>query len=196
MPDLAQNPGYLMADLEAKAAQASTLGRLAEGRLRVGLSWRSGNAQFGAQKSLSLEDCLPLLVQPAFWVDLQYGDTTAERAALEAAHGIRLWRDEAIDPLKDLDAAAAQYAALDFVITASNTTAHLAGALGLPTWLLLPQPGFGLLWYWYRERKDSPFYPGLTCFRQKSAGEWSGPVSEAAEALQARIANPSLIFRP
>lgn len=196
MPDPVQRQGYLKADAKAAAAQAARLAEQAQGRLRIGLSWRSGNAQFGAQKSLALADCLPLLRQPAFWIDLQYGDTAGERATLENAYGISLWHDEAIDPLKNLDAAAAQYAALDLVITASNTTAHLAGALGLPVWLLLPAPGFGLLWYWFRERQDSPYYPGLRCFRQKSAGDWSAPVSEAAAALQARFANPSLISRP
>jgi hypothetical protein len=177
---------FLQADPTAAAAYRQRLAAPARGRPRIGLSWRSSNAQYGAQKSLHLADLAPLLHrQDLFWVDLQYGDTTAERDSA-AADGLSLWRDEQIDPLTDLDAAAAQYAALDLVITASNTAAHLAGSLGLATWLLLPAPGPGLLWYWLLDRVDSPFYPGIRCFRQ-AAGEpgWAGPVGQVQAALAA-----------
>lgn len=176
--------GFLQADPAAAAAQHQSLHARSGGRPCIGLSWRSRNARFGAPKSLDVGDLLPLLRRKdLFWVDLQYGDTTAEHAAAAQA-GLELWRDPAIDPLADLDAAAAQYAGLDLVITASNTAAHLAGALGLPTWLLLPAPGHGLLWYWQTGRTDNAFYPGVCCFRQE-AGEagWTGAVERVSEAL-------------
>lgn len=97
--------------------------------------------------------------------------------------GIPVWQDPAVDPLMDMEAAAAQLACLDLVITVSNTAAHLAGALGVPVWLLLPAPGHGLLWYWMLERDDSPFYPSLRCFRQCKPGDWSGVIGKVAEAL-------------
>lgn len=177
--------GVLQADADASAAYRGRLERLAGGRPCIGLSWRSGNATYGAQKSLALADLGGVLrARPdLFWVDLQYGDTAGERAAA----GVELWRDPAIDPLQDLDAAASQFAALDLVITTSNTAAHLAGALGVPTWLLLPAPGFGLLWYWQLTRTDSPFYPAVRCFRQAQAGDWSGVLAALAAALAARF---------
>ncbi|WP_300298218.1 hypothetical protein [Ferrovibrio sp.] len=180
--------GFLQADPAAIDAQRRRMGAMAGGRPRIGLSWRSANADFGPQKSLRLDDFTPLFAAvDAFWVDLQYGDTTAERTALQAGQDIALWRDPAIDPLRDMDAAAAQYAALDLVITTSNTAAHLAGALGLPVWLLLPAPGYGLLWYWFLDRPDSPFYSSLQCFRQERPGDWTGPVGLVAMALKARF---------
>lgn len=176
--------GFLQADPAAAAAQRQSLQALSGGRPCIGLSWRSRNARFGAAKSLGFDDLLPLLRrQDLFWVDLQYGDTATEHAAAARA-GLSLWRDPDVDPLADLDATAAQYAGLDLVITASNTAAHLAGALGLPTWLLLPAPGHGLLWYWQTDRTDNAFYPGVRCFRQ-AAGEsgWTAAIGRLSQAL-------------
>lgn len=148
------------------------------------MSWRSANAEFGGGKSLALADLYPVLCRPdLFWVDLQYGDTSVERQDLMQSHGITLWRDPDVDPLASLDLAATQYAALDLVITVSNTSAHLAGSLGVPTWLLLPDPGFGLLWYWQLGRPDSPFYSAVRCFRQGGTGDWTRPVAQVAAAL-------------
>lgn len=185
--------GVLQADADATAARRGRLDVLAQGRPRVGLSWRSSNAAYGAQKSLAPADLAPLLrARPdLFWVDLQYGDTEAERQAA----GLNLWRDPEIDPLRDLDAAAAQYAALDLVITVSNTTAHLAGTLGVPTWLLLPAPGYGLLWYWGLDRTDSLFYPGIRCFRQAAPGDWAGVLRGVSAALDNQFA-PETVTKP
>jgi hypothetical protein len=54
-------------------------------------------------------------------------------------------------------------------------TAHLAGALGRPTWTLLP---FEADWRWMRDRADSPWYPTMRLFRQQRAGDWT-PIVEA-----------------
>lgn len=178
--------GFIQADVTAVAAARARLDGPAGGRRRIGVAWRSTNADYGAEKSLRLEDLLPVLRRPdVIWVDLQYGDTDAERAALAERHDITLWRDPAVDPLADLDAAAAQIAGLDLVITTSNTAAHVAGALGVPLWLLLPAPGYGLLWYWLLDRADLPFYPSARCFRQDRAGDWTGPVAAVAAVLEA-----------
>lgn len=178
--------GFLSAAAEAVHRQRQDMAARAAGRPLVGLAWRSANMDYGAQKSLQLADLVPLLRKPACWIDLQYGDTAAERDALPA--DAALWHDPAVDPLRDADAAAAQIAALDLVITVSNTTAHLAGALGRPTWLLLPAPGYGLLWYWFLDRPDSLFYPSIRCFRQARAGDWGPALAQLEAALDAWLA--------
>ncbi|MFC3678189.1 hypothetical protein [Ferrovibrio xuzhouensis] len=182
--------GFLIADAGESARQRSRHDVLAGGRPRIGVAWRSGNADYGWHKSLRLADLAPVLRQrPVFWVDLQYGDTRTERTALAAEHGVDLWHDDAVDPLADLDAVAAQIAALDLVISVSNTAVHLAGALGVPTWLLLPPPGYGLLWYWSVDRPDSPFYPAVRGFRQQDAAAgWGAVVAGVAEALDGWLA--------
>ena len=74
---------------------------------------------------------------------------------------------------------------LDLVITADSMPAHLAGALGVPTWTLLhAQPD----WRWMRDRDDSPWYPSMRLFRQRRAGDWDDVVGRVADALAARAA--------
>ena len=151
--------------------------------MRIGLSWRSGNPRFGTAKSLALTDFEPVLETPnSVFIDLQYGDTTDERGALERSCGRTLHHDTDIDSLADLDAFAAQVAAMDLVITASNTTAHMAGALGVPCWVLVPT-GPGLLWYWFLDRSASPWYPSPRLFRQAAPGDWAPVVQQVNAAL-------------
>jgi len=70
--------------------------------------------------------------------------------------------------------------ALDLVISVDTAVAHLAGALGKPVWVLLP---FVPDWRWLLDREDSPWYPKMKLFRQKSLGDWSAPMTQLAEAL-------------
>ena len=69
---------------------------------------------------------------------------------------------------------------MDYVVTISNTTAHFAGALGIPSMVML---GYAPLWYWQLERDDCLWYPMSRLFRQAEMGDWSGVVSQTAEAL-------------
>lgn len=128
---------YLKAD-EALAAGIRQQIRK-EGGLLCGLSWKSNNKNVGNDKSLSLLSLLPILsLKNCQFVDLQYGDTEAERSRLQEELGVTLHRVEEIDNYRDIDGLAAIIQACDLVVTASNTTAHLAGALGRKTLLLLP----------------------------------------------------------
>jgi ADP-heptose:LPS heptosyltransferase len=87
--------------------------------------------------------------------------------------------------LTDLDGFAAQVAALDLVITISNTTAHVAGALGVPCWVLLPS-GLGENWYWFLDRDDSPWYPSVRLFRQSEPGVWTDVINNVGAAFVSR----------
>jgi ADP-heptose:LPS heptosyltransferase len=84
----------------------------------------------------------------------------------------------------DRDAALVDTAALmhhlDLVITSDTAIAHLAGALGRPVWVLLQ---IGCDWRWLTDRVDSPWYPTMRLFRQKTFGDWSGVFQEVATAL-------------
>jgi len=71
---------------------------------------------------------------------------------------------------------------MDLVITIDNSTAHLAAALGIPTWLLLP---FAPDWRWLLDRDTSPWYPSMRIFRQPSAGDWPSVLDQVQRALQA-----------
>jgi ADP-heptose:LPS heptosyltransferase len=101
--------------------------------------------------------------------------------------GVAVYQDAEIDSLKDLDGFAAQVAAMDLVISVSNTTVHFAGALNVPVWTLL-SAGLGLLWYWFRDREDSPWYPSMRLLRQQHLGDWGDVIARAAVELRAKAA--------
>jgi ADP-heptose:LPS heptosyltransferase len=158
----------------------------AQGKLVVGLTWRSRNAVAGDFKSVSLVDWAPILQQnDVLFVDLQYGDTTDERAAVAQQFGVEILHDDSVDQLADIDRFAAQAAAMDLVIGTSNSGLHIAAALGRPCWALLPS-GAGRLWYWFLDRDDSPWYPALRLFRQPHgrSDDWQDTIRRVADAFQ------------
>jgi len=177
--------GYLVAD--AARAQALRQRLAGDGRFVIGLSWVSKAPIGGASKSARLADFEALLRLPGCrFVDLQYGDTGEERAALERAIGIAVERLPDIDNTNDLDGLAALMTACDAVVTVSNTTAHLAGALGRPTWVMVPH-GHARIWYWFHGRDRSPWYPRVAVRRQQSAQAWAEVVTAVAREVSALV---------
>ena len=172
---------YLLAD-ESRSFQLRNQLKQ-EGRLLCGLSWRSKNADYGEHKSLSLQMLSQALCVPGFdFIDLQYGDTQDERQALETSTGVHIQKIDDIDNFTDIDDLAALINACDIVVTVSNTTAHLAAALGKPTLLLLPQTS-AVFWYWHREGDQSPWYPTTRLFRKDEFGDWAGVIDAVTLTL-------------
>ncbi len=159
--------------------------RRPEDSLVVGLSWKSIGAT-GRKRSLPLERLAGLLAGPGVrLVDLQYGDTAEERAALERTRGIVLQHDEAVDARADLDAFADQVAGCDLVVSIDNTTVHVAGALGVPCWVLLPFiPDFR----WMLQREDSPWYPTLKLYRPPALNAWEALLERLQDDFAALLA--------
>ena len=170
--------GFLRADPEFAA-------RLRQGYLSstrnervIGLSWRSANPGMGHQKSLALADLIPLLKRPGVtFLNLQYGDVTEEIETLRAAHGVDVLCDPAVNALTDLDALAAQVSACDAIVTVSNTTAHFAGAVDVPTVLYVPD-GRKRHWYWFDKGRHSPWYRTVRIVR--AAGDQAPKAIENA----------------
>jgi tetratricopeptide (TPR) repeat protein len=158
-----RHDGYLKADPVKTEMFKSRYG---PGPL-VGISWRSARKQLQAHKSAALSAWSELLRIPGLrFVNLQYGDCAAEIAEVEQNIGVSIINDALVDPLKDMDGFFSQVAAMDLVLSVSNSTIHVAGSLGVPAWLFLPSSGKGLLWYWFLEREDSPWYPSVRLLRQ------------------------------
>ena len=173
--------GYLISDAEKTASLRRRLSP--DGKAVVGLSWISKNPSIGKFKTALLSDFEPVLRLPdCRYIDLQYGDTLAEREALRQATGIAVERLEDIDNTNDLDGLAALIAACDLVVTVSNTTAHLAGALGKPTWVFVPHVQ-GRIWYWFKEGHDSPWYPRVRIRRQGRGQSWDEAIHASAEEI-------------
>lgn len=153
--------------------------------LRVGIAWRSLNVNTAAEKSIPLDIWRVILTVPGVkFVCLQYGNVQQELDQLRDATGINIESESQIDPIEDLEGHLAQIATLDLVISTSNTTAHAAGALGIPTWVLVSHTiGEGLYWPWFTERPDSPWYDSVTLYRQHSRGDWVTPIAKVAADL-------------
>ncbi|HEY0837598.1 MAG TPA: hypothetical protein VGE72_27030, partial [Azospirillum sp.] len=83
--------------------------------------------------------------------------------------------------LGDFADTAAAMAGLDLVISSCTAPAHLAGALGVPVWVLLAHAPD---WRWLLDRADSPWYPTARLFRQHRAGDWTDVVGRVAAALR------------
>lgn len=173
--------GYLAADASRTAGLRS---RLAGDQHKIiGLSWRSVSPQFGRHKSAKLIDFLQILRAPGVrFVDLQYGDTAEERDAISREAGIEIVRLKDVDNTNDIDGLAALVSACDAVVTVSNTTAHLAGALGVPTWVFVPY-GFAHLWYWFAGKDLSPWYPRVTVRCQDEKQSWADVISASAPEI-------------
>jgi hypothetical protein len=109
------------------------------------------------------------------WVSLQKELRPGELETVQAAGGVDLSAR-----LGDFQDTAGVLALLDLVITVDTSVAHLAGAMGVPTWILLP---YAPDWRWLLGREDSPWYPSVRLFRQAEPGSWDGALMRVAAEL-------------
>ncbi len=177
--------GFLRADpARVKAMRERVAG---DRRAAIGLSWHSRKAKWGQFKSAELSHFTELLrAVDARWIDLQYGDTSAERADFAAASRMTLEHLDDVDNTNDIESLGALIAACDAVVSVSNTTVHLAGALGRPTWVLAPF-GHSRMWYWHAEKPDNPWYPSVRVRPQRMGQTWSALVDEVTNEVSAFI---------
>jgi len=97
---------------------------------------------------------------------------------------------DACSASRDFAETAALVATLDVVITVDTAMAHLAGAMGLPVWVVLPHLAD---WRWMDAREDSDWYPTARVFRQKTAGDWRAPVARIGDELVKLVAARSAL---
>ncbi len=144
--------------------------------LLIGMAW-SGNKRYAgdAARSLAFKDLLPLMsVDGTFFYSLQYGEAVKETEGLPRVENLAVMTDQ----IRDFSDTAGLIKNLDLVITIDSVTAHLAGALGVPVWNLLPYVSD---WRWMLEREDSAWYPTMRLFRQAALDDWQ-PVLERVRA--------------
>ena len=166
---------YIAADGARAAEFTRTLG-LRTSELNVGLVWAGNAAQAAdAGRSVSLDVLAPLFGVPGIrWFGLQTGPRAADAGPPLERLGPQL---------TDLRATAAAMSALDLVITTCTASAHLAGALGIPAWVLRGDPAD---WRWHTDPAASVWYPSLRLFRQPAPGAWDAVAQAVARALAAR----------
>jgi tetratricopeptide (TPR) repeat protein len=177
------NVPYLSASIAKVAAwQVRTLSH----DFKVGLVWR-GNPQHHNDENRSLAS---LTVLAPLWTvlgvqffSLQKGQGEAE--AISPPAGLVLSHLGA--ELRDFADTAAAAAQMDLIISVDTSVAHLAGALGLPCWLMLPKHDPD--WRWLLNRDDTPWYPTMRLWRQQVHGDWTAEVEGMRDALRMLVAS-------
>jgi Flp pilus assembly protein TadD len=163
---------------EAAAKRAWT-----EHGLRVGLVWAATTRQFeDSDRSIPLSLFESVLSSPnTNFFSLQLGSPARE------LDGQRIPITDLRDAIHDFADTAALISHLDLVITVDTSVAHVAGALGKPTWVLLP---FSSDWRWLVNRDDSPWYPTARLFRQPSPRDWRSVLEQVHAELAVLARNP------
>jgi len=168
---------WLKANQQQTDAMRQALKQAAQGKTIVGLSWFSARKGLSADKSIPAADLIPMLSDPRlFVVNLQYGDINDDAAVWTAA-GHSINEIAGIDVTADLDSLASLIMACDCVVSCSNTTAHIAGALGARTFTLVNGRRF-VLWFWGREGDRTPWYPTMRILRGPPREAWVDLVNQ------------------
>ncbi len=168
--------GYLRADPAKTAQWQARLGH--RSRPRIGLVW-SGNPNHGNDhnRSFRLADWIEYLPRELDYVCLQKDIRAGDAETLAANAWIARFDHE----LQDFDDAAALCASVDLAICVDTSMAHLSGALGKPTWVLLPfNPDFR----WLLHRTDCPWYESMKLYRQAALWDWKGVFTRVAADLR------------
>ena len=149
------------------------------GHLKVGLAWAGSAANFNdARRSIPFAELQPILAVPGVsFFGLQVPIRPEDQPPVSATPQLVPLTER----LTDFYDTAGYLGQMDLVLSVDTAVAHLAGALGRPTWTLLPHPGD---WRWLLERADSPWYPTMRLFRQAQAGQWQPVIARAAEELR------------
>ena len=158
-------------------------GKLGDGGFKIGICWMGNLAHIlGVNGRFFSVACFePLAKLPHVrLISLQKGEGEKQLASLPAGMTVET---PAFDSFADT---AAIMKNLDLVITTDTVVAHVAGALGVPTWVALQHVSD---WRWMFDRPDSPWYPTMRLFRQKSDGDWNGVFEEITAALALQLAN-------
>ena len=167
---------YLHSDPDKVAAWHARLGE--RRRPRIGLVW-SGNPRQGndRNRSFRLARLVDHLPREFDYVCLQKDIRPVDEGTLAANPWISRYDKE----LRDFTDTAALCDCLDLVISVCTSVAHLSGALGRPTWVLLT---FNADWRWLTGTDASPWYPTARLYRQRTSGDWSEVFARVATGLR------------
>ncbi|CAB3792224.1 tetratricopeptide repeat protein [Pararobbsia alpina] len=178
---------YLFADETQATEWGHRMQAEAAGKLKVGLVWAGGNRSHvpelrknDLRRSIALQQFGPILDVP----NVQFYSLQKGSAAQRHADARHIDAHAIVDHTGELDDfadTAALLANFDLVISVDTSTAHLAGAMGRPVWIL---NRFDTCWRWLLERDDSPWYPSARLFRQPSLGDWDSVIDRVRMALQ------------
>ncbi len=151
--------------------------------IKLGLCWKSFSPSAGSRKNVELSELKPLFqLENVQWISLQTDITQDEIDYLKNEYGITLYVDSEVHTKTHIDDLCTQIESLDGVVSVSSTVVHLAGALGVKTFCLLPKKSF---WYWHSESRDSRWYRSVSLYRQVERFSWAEPLEDLIRDLKA-----------
>jgi tetratricopeptide (TPR) repeat protein len=152
------------------------------GQVKIGMAWRSHKMDDERGRNFApLSAWRPILSRPgASFINLQYGDTDAEQAALLSQFGVVVHQPPGLDLFNDLEGLAALSAALDLGIGCSNASTNLLGAVGTQLHIIAPPASWPAL-----GQEAYPWYPGARIHTPGAYGDWATAVKAAAQAIGA-----------
>ncbi len=152
------NSNYLIARNDIINKYKEKLSNYKE-KLKVGISWKSLINIYGSLKSLSIRDFEPLFTSDRLIINLQYGNVEKEKEYLSSQNkNLKIFNE--LDLYNDIEACMGLLKNLDLFITVSNSTAHFAGALGIPTILICPKKS-STYYYWDTNSGSSVWYKNI-----------------------------------
>lgn len=188
---------YLFADADTSARWRARVAQATPSQtLKVGLVWAGGHRPHvpelrknDARRSLSFDRFAPIVETPGVqFFSLQKGEKAVQQLDERRAHhaasaNVIDWTGE----LNDFADTAALVENLDLVLSVDTSTAHLAGAMNKPVWIL---NRLDTCWRWMLEREDTPWYPSARLFRQPTLGDWDSVIDSVVRELKSRAAAP------
>ena len=177
LDNLPKNLNYLIPNAQLARKWLDRLG--AKKRLRVGFCWSGRrDSWINQHKAMPFETMLELIKRnPDYeWINLQ-ADCTADEEAELIKNGVTTYPGT----IRTFSDTAALIHNLDVVLSVDTAIAHLSGALGRPTWIMLNW--FATDWRWLLNRDDSPWYPSARLFRQPAMGDWASVTDKIHQYL-------------
>lgn len=177
--DFGDGSAYLKADPQLIEYYSQQLRERFAGKKLIGFTWRGGLSHTRKYaRDTGLEIWQPIIAHPDYQlINLQYGATEEEKQTIANMGGF----NPELDCMNDIDGLAAMLCALDLLVSADNSTVHLAGALGVPVWNIVP---FSSDWRWFFEEEKSYWYASMRLFHQQKLNEWKGCFDNIYQALQ------------
>lgn len=177
---------YLAAPAPAPAL-AARLQRTRPGALRIALVW--GGTPLHTEdrsRSTTLATLLPALLRPEVeLVIVQQGSPREQLNGIDPA--VRSTFVDVAGDCRDMADTAQVLTACDLLLSVDTSVAHLAGAMGVPTWVMVAYPAE---WRWGRAGDRSPYYPSVRVLRQPALGDWDSVVRDVARRIDARLSEP------
>ena len=155
-------------------------------KLKIGISWSTIGAR-SEKRTISLNQMAKFLtLRDVEFINLQYGDTLEERRKFKKKFHKEIICFDQYDLTNNFENLSALIQCCDLVITISNITAHISGAVGKKTWVVVP---VSTQWHWFHKRNDSLWYPNVKLFRQQQYGKWEDVIDTIYDMVKTEISS-------